>query len=92
MHTIAVTTCTPHGHQLAAETDTGLGDHHDALHRAYALATKITIDLHADDPHTAYVHLISINDEPWSVVTSRTGANGRTDLFAVLDDLDHRTT
>lgn len=92
MHTISVTTCTPDGHYLDAEDDTVLGDNRDALHRACALAAKITIDLHANDPHIAHVHLIATNDEPWAVITSTTGGNGRTDLFASLRDIDHLTT
>lgn len=90
MHTIAITTCTPHGHHLASAADAALGNEHDALHRAYALAAAITIDLHAQDPNTAHVHLIAINSAPQAVIPSRSDDNNRTDLLATLHELHHR--
>lgn len=89
MHTIAITTCTPHGHHLASAADTALGNEHDALHRAYELAADTTIDLHAQDPSTSHVHLIAINDTPHTVIPSHSDNTNRTDLLATLHELEH---
>ena len=35
MHIIEIATCTPDGQHLHSITDTTLGDHHHAQHRAY---------------------------------------------------------
>lgn len=90
MHTIVVTTCTTGGQLLASAADTALGNEHDALHRAYALAATITIDLHGQDPNTSHVHLIAINDSPQTVIPSRSDDKNRTDLLATLHQLQRR--
>lgn len=92
MHTIAVTTCTADGQILATAADTALGNAHDALHRAYARAATITIDLHAQDRDTAHVHFIAINDTPQAVIPARRDDKQRTDLLATLHELERRNT
>lgn len=92
MHIIEIATCTPDGQHLHSITDTTLGDHLDAQHRAYELAAAVTIDLHAQDPCTAHAHLIAINGQCWTVIATRSGTAGRTDLLATLADLTGRHT
>ncbi|NKV32771.1 hypothetical protein GS921_24280 [Rhodococcus hoagii] len=84
MHPVTITTCTPHGHHLSTVADVALGDDHDALRRAYALAATVTIDLHAQDTETEHVHLIAINSQPCAIIRARQGDQHRTDLLATL--------
>lgn len=92
MHIIEIATCAPGGQHLHSITDTTLGDHHHAQHRAYELAASVTIDLHAQDPCTAHAHLIAINGEARNVIGTRTGVAGRTDLLATLAEFTSRHT
>lgn len=92
MHIIEVTTCTPDGQHLHTVTDTGLGNHHDAQHRAYELAAAVTIDLYAQDPCTSHAHLITINDQPHTVIATRSDNTNRINLLATLAELTQRHT
>lgn len=91
MHTVTVTTTTPDGHLLGVNTVTTAGDRTEALNAAAALARRVTIDIHAADPHQQHAHLIALGDEPHAVIAPRTTTTGRTDLLATLSATSHIT-
>lgn len=91
MHTVTITTTTPDGQLLGVDTVTTAGDRHEALAHAADLARRVTIDLHAADPHQHHAHLIALGDEPHAVIAARTLATGRTDLLATLSATSHIT-
>lgn len=85
MHYTTITTTTPDGHLLDHHTHTTLGNRDDALTHAAHLARRITIDIHATDPHQPHTHLIALDDEPHAIYTTRTTPDGRGDLLTFLN-------
>ncbi len=89
MHIVTITTTTPHGEVLNLDAITTAGTDTDALDQAAHLAANTSVALHAEDPYQHHAHLISINDEPHTVIPPRVTATGRTDLLATMRATGH---